>query len=169
MIGYKMKLKISRLILTGLAVSLIGTACTPEATPPPVDIAGTLAVELAASMLTQTAIAMPPPSPTPLPVTNTPIPTETAVPEPTKDQEALRIILVKEVNPNPACRLGPSESYQLISYIHTPKEVELLGIGNVPGWFVIKNPYFGSPCWLPEAVLEIDPALDLSVFPVMSP
>lgn len=145
-------------------------ACQPAETTPTIDVAGTLAVQLASTMMAQTAAAYSPtprPSPTSLPMTNTPIPTDTPA-EPTKDP-SLHIITVISQEVNPACRRGPDESYERISYINTPKDVELLGIGSVPGWYVIRNPYFGSPCWLPENILEIDPALDLSQFPVMNP
>ena len=145
-------------------------ACQPEETPPTVDVAGTLAVQLASTMIAQTSAAYSPtspPSPTSLPVTDTPIPTDPPA-EPTKDP-TLRIITIKGLEDPPACRRGPDENYDLISNINTPKDVELLGVGSVPGWYVIRNPYFGSPCWLPEDILEIDPALDLSQFPVMYP
>jgi hypothetical protein len=170
MIGSSMNPSLKHFVIVALVGTLIVTACSPEATPTPVDLAATIAVQLASDMLTQTAVAyVPPPSPTALPATDTPLPTETTIPEPTKDQESLRIIIVKEVSPNPACLFGPGESYKRVSFINTPKEVELLGTGNVPGWVVIKNPYFGSPCWLPLDSVEIDPALDLSLLPVMAP
>jgi hypothetical protein len=162
----------SRFAQIGLIMTLMVGACAPEATPPPVDIAGTVAVQLASSMLTQTAAAYSPtspPSPSPFPATETPIPTITAVPEATKDQSVSIIRLKNLPDPQPACRLGPGDSYELTSYINTPKDVELLGIGSVPGWYVIKNPYFGSPCWIPVDIVEIDPAMDLSNFPVITP
>jgi len=165
-----MKFQIPKVVLLGLIFTLNMVACQTQDTPPTVDIAGTLAVQFASTMMAQTVAAYsptPPPSPTSPPVTDTPIFTATPA-EPTKDP-TLRIIRIKGLDDPPACRRGPDESYALISNINTPKDVELLGIGNVPGWYVIKNPYFGAPCWLPETILEIDPALDLSLFPVMAP
>ena len=158
-------------IIIGFAIILVAAACAPEPTPPPVDVPGTIAAELAAVMLTQTASAYTPtplPSPTPLPVTDTPIPTDTPISGPTRDPSD-RTIEVIAADPNPACTLGPSDSYELVSYIRTPKTVELLGVGSVPGWYVVKNPYFGTPCWLPASAVEIDPAMDLSILPVMTP
>lgn len=160
------------LILIGLVATLIIVACSPETPPPPVDSASTIAVQLASGMLTQTAAAYSPTpssSPSPLPVTDTPIPADTSVPEPTKDQSIRHVTVIYLPDPQPACRLGPDDSYEMTSRINTPKTVTLLGIGNVPGWYVIKNPYFGSPCWLPADIVEIDPAMDLSVFPVIAP
>lgn len=167
-----MNFRMLRFVQEGLFIALIVGACVPEVTPPPVDVAGTIAVQLASVMLTQTAAAYsptPPPSPSPLPASDTPIPTETAVPEPTKDPSLNIVTVIDLPNPQPACRLGPNDSYELTSYINTPKDVILLGIGSVPGWYVIKNPYFGSPCWIPADIIEIDPAMDLSLFPVISP
>lgn len=165
-----MKFRTPNFVLIGLVITLSTMGCQAEATPPPVDIAGTLAVQLASTMLAQTEAAYsptPPPSPTPLPMTDTPIPTDTPA-EPTKDP-SLHIVTVIGLAENPACRRGPDESYERISYINTPKDVKLIGIGSVPGWYVIENPYYYSPCWLPADILEIDPAMDLSQFPVMNP
>ena len=159
-------------ILIGLVAALIVVACSTETPPPPVDTASTIAVQLASVMLTQTAASYSPtplPSPSPLPATDTPVPTDTIVPEPTKDPSIRLVTVINLPDPQPACRLGPGDSYEMTSRINTPKTVTLLGIGNVPGWYVIKNPYFGSPCWLPADIVEIDPAMDLSIFPVVAP
>jgi len=156
-----------RFILITIVVVLIAPACATEPTPPPVDIAGTIAVQLAAEMLTQTAAAYtptPPPSPTPLPATATPIPTNTS--EPATDSSIIRI---EVLDGKPECWSGPDNSFTFISVINGPKTVRLLGIGSLPGWYVIKNPYFGSPCWLPASAVEIDPAVDLSSLPVINP
>ena len=171
MIGNCMNLRLFNLASIALVVVLILGACTPKATPIPIDIAGTIAVQLASEMLTQTVAAYsptPPHSPTPLPATDTPIPTNTAILE-TSESQSVHKITVLDLENNVACRSGPDDSYELISYIHPPKEVKLLGIGNVPGWYIIRNPYFNAPCWLPAASVEIDPAMDLSIFPVIAP
>ncbi len=144
-------------------VTIICTpACTAKPTPPPVDIIGTTAAQLASGMLTQTAAAY---SSTPPPVTATTIPTETLTLEPTKDA-SIKIVTV--IN-HTGCWRGPGDTYALTSYINVPKKVELLGIGSVPGWYIIKNPYFGSPCWVVAADVELDPQMDITVFPTIAP
>jgi hypothetical protein len=85
------------------------------------------------------------------------------------ESQSVDRITVLDLEDNVACWTGPGDSYELVSYIHPPKEVKLLGIGNVPGWYVIRNPYFNTLCWLPEASVEIDPAMNLSTFPVIAP
>jgi hypothetical protein len=154
-----MSLRTIHLILISL---LALCACSREPTPPPVDLAGTLAMQLASEMLTQTVAAY---SPTPPPATATAVPTETPTVEPTKDASIKTVTVVVHTG----CYIGPGESYTLTSYINVPKKVELLGIGSVPGWYVIKNPYFNSPCWVAAEAVELDPNMDLSVFPTITP
>lgn len=151
------------LLFIGLATSTVLLACTPQATQPTVDVAGTVALQLAVQMLTQTALAA---SPTPLPATDTPTasPTETPTIEPTKGQ-AKRPAILKFTG----CYYGPGEEYGLDSNISENKKVQIVGIGSVPGWYVIINPYFHKQCWVAASDLWIDPAMDLSWLPVMTP
>jgi hypothetical protein len=145
-------------------VILILTACAPQASPTPtVDAVGTMAAEMASMMLTQTAAAFVPP--TVPPATDTPVPTETATPEPTSDKAPNIITVVNYTG----CYWGPGPDFTLQSYINVPKDVELLGIGNVDGWYVISGPYFYSACWVSAADVEIGSNVDLTQYPVMTP
>jgi hypothetical protein len=47
--------------------------------------------------------------------------------------------------------------------------VELLAVGTVPGWYIIRNPYFQQPCWIQAENLNLDPAFDPSQFPMVTP
>jgi hypothetical protein len=160
--------KILHMTIIGVVTVLISVSCAPKATPAPVDILGT-AAQLAMVMQTQTAGAS---SPTPLPPTITPTPsfTETPLPEPTSSEptssEPPKRPRVTEFT---GCWTGPGDTYTLISNIDLKKYVEVIGIGNEPGWYVIRNPYFHNPCWIEIAHLKIDPNMDFSVFPVMTP
>jgi hypothetical protein len=158
-----MNLQQRSLAVTGLAVILMMVACTPQATEPTVDMAGTLAVQMAAVMLTGTAGAA---SPTPLPATVTPIlsPTETPTLEPTSGQ-----IRRPTIRAFTGCYYGPGLEFGLDSNISENKKVQIVGIGSVSGWYVIINPYFHKQCWVSAADLEVDPAMDLSGMPVMTP
>lgn len=113
-------------------------------------------------MQTQTAAArsaMPPTS------TATDVPTPTLTPEPTKDPTKNVITVVNYTG----CYYGPGPNYPLQSHINVPKDVELLGIGSVEGWYVISGPYFYSACWVSAADVQIDADVDLARFPVMTP
>ena len=150
-------------MMAGFITILTMAACAPPATADPVDLPGTLAVQLASVMQTQTAAASPP---TPLPATVTPIPspTETPTVEPTKGP-AKRPAILKFTG----CYYGPGLEYGLDSNISENKKVEIVGIGSTPGWYVIINPYFHKQCWVAASDLWIDPAMDLSTLPVMTP
>ena len=147
-----------------LVVILIVTACTSKATPPPVDTIGTMAAQFASEMLTQTVAAY---SPTPPPTaTFTPAPTDTPTIEPTSSGPPKR---PKVMTFAPCWLGGPGPEFPLDSNISEKKNVDILGIGNVPGWYIIRNPYFHNPCWIEAVNLKIDPAMDLSQFPIMTP
>jgi len=152
-----------RLISIGVVIVLSLIACTPQPTPEPVDSVGTLAAQMASLMLTQTAGAA---SPTPLPatVTETPSSTDTPTPEPTKGQ-----VKRPAIKTFTGCYYGPGLEYGLDSNISENKKVQIVGIGNVPGWYVIINPYFHKQCWVAASDLEVDPNMDLSGLPVMTP
>lgn len=163
-----MKFDIYRNTLTAILIATVLVACAPQApATPTVDIVGTTAAQLASVMLTQTAGAV---TPTPLPPTETPTPAFTDTPEPT--------IEPSQINPprviaKTGCWTGPGDTYTLISNIELNqqgrKNVIILGMGSVPGWVVIRNPYFNNPCWVPLEAMEIDPHTNLSAFPVMTP
>lgn len=156
-----MKLKFLQITIIGFIVTLLGAACTPKATPTPVDIMGT-AVQLAVVMMTQTVEAY---SPTPPPPTETPTPTFTDTPIPLPTEPPKRPATTEFTG----CWTGPGPTYTLISNIDPKKYVTVIGIGSEPGWYVIRNPYFHNPCWIEIAHLKIDPNMDFSVFPVMTP
>ena len=157
-----MKPRIPTLLVFGIALTLILSACAPQATPPPVDSAATMAIRLMQEMLTQTATAA---SPTPLPATATLIPTETLTPEPTEAKPLKRTT----IRVFTGCYYGPGLEYTLDSNISEGRRVDIVGVGSVPGWYVIINPYFHKQCWVNANDLVIDPARDLSTLPVMTP
>lgn len=139
-------------------------ACSPPASPQ-VDAVATAVAQAAFTLLTQTAAAA---SPTPWPPTATPAaaPTETPTQAPTSSGPARR----PQTQTFAACWLGgPGSPYALDSNIKQGKGVELLGVGNAPGWYVIRNPYFHRPCWILASDLKIFEGTDLASFPVMTP
>ena len=158
----------SRRILCTIAITLC--ACAPQATATPVDVVGTMAVEIAARMQTQTAGAS---TPTPLPPTATETSsfTETPSSPPTETPRPVPPAVIEFAG----CYTGPGETYTLISNIDPSirnsgrQVVTILGVGNEPGWIVIVNPYFNNPCWIQQEHMEIGPQIDLSQYRVMTP
>lgn len=155
-----------KVTITLLTVTLLA-ACAPQAATPTVDVVGTTAAQLAASMLTQTAGAV---TATPLPPTETPTPAVTDTPAvPTEKPQITPPRLIAQTG----CWTGPGDSYTLISNIELNqqgrKNVVILGMGSEPGWVVIRNPYFNNPCWVKLESMEIDPNMDMTQFPVMTP
>ena len=150
--------------LGAVVVALLAGACSPPATPQ-IDVVATAVAQAAFDLLTQTAAAA---SPTPLPptATETPLPTETPTLTPTSGEPPRRPQTVNFA----ACWLGgPGSPSALDSNINKGKAVDLLGLGNTPGWYVIRNQYFHRPCWILASDLKIFPGTDLSTYPVMTP
>ncbi|MGA7193334.1 MAG: hypothetical protein WBW94_06850, partial [Anaerolineales bacterium] len=154
-----MNLRFLRLAVIGLAAILISAACAPKATPPQVDDMATNIASGVSAALTQTAAA-----PTPLPSatsTQTPIPaTITPTSGPVEPPLVVKFA---------ACWFGPDSTYGLESNIAKGQRVQLLGIGSVPGWYIISNPYFHQPCWIEAVNLSIHVGTDMSQYPVITP
>ena len=163
-----MKLDFIRTVLLAIFIATISASCAPQAAATPTaDIIGTTAAQLASVMLTQTAGAV---TPTPFPPTETPTPAFTDTPAvPTEKPQITPPRLIAQTG----CWTGPGDSYTLISNIELNKQgkknVVILGIGSEPGWIVIRNPYFNNPCWVRVESMEIDPNMDLSGYPPMTP
>lgn len=162
--GSKLNLRLQGPLLLGCAASLLLSACAPEAAAPTVDTIGTVAAELASGFLTQTAGAATA-TPSPEPDTPTPGVSDTPTGEPTSSEPPARPVIRNFTG----CYYGPGPGYELDSNIASGKRVDIVGVGSVAGWYVIINPYFHKECWVAAAELEIDPAMDLSALPVMTP
>jgi hypothetical protein len=67
------------------------------------------------------------------------------------------------------CWVGPGEQYVVVSAIRNGMRVELLGTGSLPGWYIVRNPIYHDPCWIPSADLKVDAGVNLSALPVFSP
>ncbi len=147
------------LTLAALILSGCGTFSPAATATPDFNAVSTALFEQVFLPLTQTAAAAPP-TPT---ITLTPTPTQTLTPEPTTP------IRRPLITANTSCWAGPGEEYKLISHVPAKRYVELLGIGSVPGWYIISNPYFRTPCWIEAIYLQLDPRMDTSAFPTMMP
>lgn len=151
-------IRFSRLTCIGILLIFMGAACTPQATPVSADsMATNIALGVIAAR-SQTAQALPP-SPTAT-ATQTPTPLPTFTGTPTQ---------LPVVTSLAACWFGPGPAYRMESSIKEGEVVELLAVGTVPGWYIIRNPYFQQPCWIQAENLSLDPAFDPSAFPLVTP
>ena len=144
-----------RLAGIGLLLFFMSAACGPQATPTPVNsMATSIALGVIAAQ-SQTAQALPTAT-----ETQTPTPSPTVTSSPTQQPVVTHLA---------ACWFGPGRAYNLESNIKEGERVELLAIGTVPGWYIIRNPYFHQPCWIQAENLSLDPSFDPSQFPMMTP
>ncbi len=67
------------------------------------------------------------------------------------------------------CWRGPGPQYEVISSVKQGTMVSLLGQGVISGWFIIRNPIYGDPCWLQASNLQIPSGMDLSALPIYNP
>lgn len=159
-----------RRLVICIGAAILMTACAPQApATPTMDVIGTVAAQLAAEMLTQTAGAV---TPTPFPPTETPTLAFTDTPSVPTEKP---VVTKPQVITFTGCWTGPGESYKFISNIdpsirnNGKQPVTILGTGSEPGWYIIRNPYFNNPCWVKAETMEIDPDMDMAQFPVMTP
>jgi hypothetical protein len=151
-----MNIRLLRLTVITYAAILVGTACAPKATPPPVDDLATNIARGVSVAYTRTAEA---PTLTP---SATPAPTAAFTPTHGPIQPPTVLSLAP-------CWFGPGPNYNLESNIKAGEQVQLVGVGTVPGWYIIINPYFYQRCWIQAVNLRIDPNTDLSQYPMMTP
>ncbi len=153
-----MNLRFPRLTMVWFAAILMSAACAPKAAAPlPVDDMATNVARGVSAALTKTAEA---PAPSPFAA-----PTETVIPATATSGPIPPLVVAHFAS----CWFGPGSAYNLESNINKGERVELLGVGSVPGWYIIRNPYFFQPCWIQAANLAIDASADLSYYPVMTP
>ena len=101
--------------------------------------------------------------PTNPPATFTPVPTIIPIGSPTAD--LFHPLVIK----NALCWEGPGAAYLVVSAVKNGEQVELLGRGSNPGWWVIDNPIYHDPCWVTQDVLQIDPSFDSANLKIFYP
>ena len=166
-----MNLRLLRLTIIVLTSVLIGTACQGQAATPPVDTMATAVAQVAFGLLTQTEVAAAATAaaatPTPPPPTITITPSATATVAAVLNQSG-QPKLPQTITQGASCWLGgPNVVHE--TNLNKGKGVQLLGVGSVPGWYIIRDPYFHRPCWISANDLKVFPGTDLSKVPVMTP
>ena len=157
-----MTFRFLRLAVIGLVAILVSTACTPEAAQPSADEMATAVAHAASDLLTQTAAASSPTASATFTPKATPTQTATITPTSAPPKPPLVVNFA-------GCWRGPSPSYVLVSNISKGQRVDLIGIGSVPGWYVIINPYFHQACWIQAVNLSIHVGTDMTKYPIMTP
>jgi hypothetical protein len=147
-----------------MALGLAALACTMQAAAgnpagTVTSLSGTLSAVQTGTAAALTAAAAPAPLPGP-PATAaasiTPAPPTAAPQNPTVTTLAL-------------CWTGPGNAYPVVSSVKAGTAVELIGVGSVPGWFIIPNPKYHDPCWIEAKNVKIDPNYNLSTLRVYNP
>ena len=136
-------------LLSGLSLVLASLACNIGIRKP----ASVVSVEPSLTQIPTKTQPASIESSIPVPATNTAVATFTPTP-----QNPL-------VTTTAYCWSGPTSktlTYELISSIQAGTRVQLLGKGIVDGWWVVKNPRYGDPCWIQQEYVQIDPSYDLS-------
>jgi hypothetical protein len=151
-------IRFPRFAAIGILVFCLAAACSPQATAIPVNSMATSIALGVITARTQTAQALPPSPTATATQTPTPLPTFTGTPT--------QLPVVTNLA---ACWFGPGRAYRLESNIKKGEVVELLAVGTVPGWYIIRNPYFHQPCWIQAENLSLDPSFDAGQFPMMTP
>jgi hypothetical protein len=98
-------------------------------------------------------------------VTATDTPTATFVYMPSVYVTAQNPVVIDDT----LCWLGPGPGYEVSSAVRAGTRVVLLGYGSLPGWWVISNPVYHDPCWIPQQDLQIDLNYSLNGLQVFYP
>lgn len=144
--------------LVGLSAAACSLPVAGGADHAGTDVAATIYVLQTGAASTQTALVEA-------------VPTSAATPVPT-------ITMTASITPTPQspvvtkltlCLTGPGNVYKVVSSLKPGTQVQLLGIGGVPGWFVVQNPTYHVRCWIAAQDLKLDPGFNLSALPVFNP
>ena len=164
-----MKTRLWRMLAGGLVLMLAGLACGVNAPTP--DLLGTVVAQTLAAMTvsasgagleadtaTSSSVASASVSPTPS-LTGVFTPPATAITTSPGPQNSL-------VTGSTLCWLGPGSVYEVSSAIQKGTRVELLGRGDISGWWIVRNPKYHDPCWMSDKYLQIDPGVNVSAMPI---
>jgi hypothetical protein len=160
-----MRIQRVNLIIACLAGGLSLLGCNlPSGSPTP-DLSGTIIASTLGVLQTNSALTLTAegPSATATPVavgTPPPVASETHTPRPAQNPVVTKDSL---------CWVGPGSQFEVVSAIPAGTPVELLGRGTLPGWYIVRNPIYRDPCWIPAANLSVPPGTDLASLPYFSP
>ena len=157
-----MNLRFLQLVIIGLVMILLSAACASNSNPLPADQQATniaMGVALAWTRTAEAPTVTPSATPTHTPHPPTATPTKGPIKPPTVVNFA-------------SCWWGPwsrDTAYGLENNINPGEQVQIVGVGSIPGWYIIISPLYGQRCWIQATNLTIDPNMDLSQYPIMTP
>jgi hypothetical protein len=103
--------------------------------------------------------------------TLTSAPTRTLVPTETPNLTDTPLPTATPQNPlvlrNTLCWAGPGTSYEVVGSLRKGTRVELIGRAN--GWWIADYPIYHTDCWILESDLQIEPNMDATSLPTISP
>ena len=67
------------------------------------------------------------------------------------------------------CLWGPGPEFGVIATVAHGTEVQLLGRGVISGWFIIREPASGTPCWLQGSIMQFPADYNFSALPLLNP
>ena len=151
---------IVRMSFASIVLLLAVVACNyPTPTPTP-DVGATFV----AGTLTSLAPGVSAPlSPSTAADTPTPLATDTSLPSSTPTPGNPVVIH------DALCSAGPGSVYEVVSSVKTGTSVELMGVGSIAGWYIIRNPIYHDPCWIASVNLQIDPGYNVSSLKIFYP
>lgn len=139
------------LLITGCSLPVTGALPTPA----PGDYAGTIAAIQTISVQTATAQGFG--------AGATPLSPATLPPAATGTLQSPVVVS------DTLCWRGPGADYEVISAIKAGTAVSMLGRGAIAGWYILRNPIYGDPCWLQAGDLQIPAGYDVSTLPLFNP
>lgn len=161
-----MQTRLWRMMAGGLILALASLACgvnvsTGSVSTP--DLLGTTVAQTLAALTVSALASTATPSATiaftPLASSATATLTLTSIPTSSGPQNSLVIT-------STLCWLGPGKVYEVSSTIQKGTRVELLGRGDISGWWIVRNPKYHDPCWMPDKYLQIDSGVNVSALPI---
>ena len=127
------------------------------------------------SLPSNTPIISAEPSLTVTPIQTQPAPTESSTSIPSTSTISAPTITPTPQNPlvttTAYCWSGPISTklkYEVVSSIQAGTRVQLLGKGIVDGWWIVRDPRYGDPCWIQQQYVQIDLSYDLSTLKIFA-
>jgi hypothetical protein len=150
-IGKVLTISLAVVVVAGLALSA-PNVIAPLLSPPSTPISTLISTSTPAPTATQVSV---------LTSTPTEIFTLTVTPLPVATPQ--NPLVLSDI----VCWVGPGPNYEVAGALKKGTRVELTG--RAKGWWIVDHPRFHTDCWVMEQDLQIEPDIDTSSLPIISP